>query len=194
MNCGNNKHLIAFNERNERKGLPPVSRRSFVKLAATSVGALALPLFSGCNKPSCTENCDSYYKRTLNDSRAIVEVDPSIELDDYSGPFIQDLRFSYFSRKQLAWMLIMAHTYHYEIQRSYRKYIYDTYGDSGVLNTEKYVWGNTIASDMQAYYSEALNITGTNIEAFMKQWQVDLNSLPGDYCDVIFEMPDETVE
>jgi hypothetical protein len=192
MNCKNNQQFVQFNKEREMKGQSPISRREFFKLAATSVGAvgaLTMPWLFGCGKPTCVGTCDSYYKRTLNDSRAITDVDPNIELDDYSGPFIPNLRHSHFSRKQLAWMLIMAHTYHYEIQRSYRNYIDNDFGYNGVLTTEKKIWGDTIASKMHTYYSQTLNITGKDIEAYMKQWQVDLNSLPSDYYNVIFEMP-----
>jgi hypothetical protein len=190
----NDQDLMQFNEQREAKGLPPMSRREFFKWAATSIGAagaLSMPWLFGCGKPTCVGACGSYYKRTLNDSRAITDVDPNIELDDYSGPFIPNLRHSYFSRKQIAWMLIMAHTYHYEIQKAYRAYIEEEYGYDGILKTEKSIWGDTIAKKMQPYYSESLNITGKDIEAYMKQWQVDLNSLPGDNYEVIFEMPDK---
>ena len=194
MTCKNNQHFIQLNKQREMKGQSPISRREFFKLAATSagaVGALTMPWLFGCGKATCVGTCDSYYKRTLVDSRANVEVDPSIELDDYSGPFIPNLRHSYFSRKQLAWMLIMAHTYHYQIQKSYRAYIESAYGYDGVLKTEKSIWGDTIAKSMHTFYSQTLNIAGTDIEAYMKQWQVDLNSLPGDNYEVIFEMPDK---
>ncbi len=41
------------------------------------------------------------YKKTGHDHRGEIEVDPSVDLPDYSGPFRADLRFSDFSKEQL---------------------------------------------------------------------------------------------
>src|SRR4051812_42032934 len=41
------------------------------------------------------------YPKVRFDTRAEVEVDPDVDLPDYSGPFRQDLRFSDFSRDAL---------------------------------------------------------------------------------------------
>lgn len=193
MICKNDQNLILFNKQREMKGQTPVSRREFFKLAATSAAsaaALTMPWIFSCGKPACVDNCNDYYKRELGkDTRAQIEDNPTVELDDYSGPFRSNLRYTDFSRKQLSWMVIMAHHYHYDIQKAYRAYIEKEYGYNGVLQTEKNIWEETMSPNIHEFISETMNITGKDIEAFMKHWQVELNSLPGDNYEVIFEMP-----
>src|SRR5436309_16111917 len=52
------------------------------------------------------------YEKQGRDLRGEVEVDPNVDLPDYSGSFKADLRFSDFSREQLVRMLSMSHEYY----------------------------------------------------------------------------------
>ncbi len=195
MICKPNPHYIGLNKHKRKKGLLPVNRRHFCKWAATSSIAFSMPWFFGCN-PGNNDVSDSggedsfYYKRPLwNDTRAEISVDPHIELQDYSGPFKADLKYTDFSREQLSNMLTMVHHYHHAIQKAYRDYAYNKFGYEGVLESEENLWKKMMWNDFHRIIKNAMNINGKNLEAFMKSWQIDLNSLPGDHCEVIFEMP-----
>ena len=123
------------------------------------------------------------------DKRGEIKVDPNIELKDYSGPLRPDLRFTDFSREQLGRMYSLAHHYNYRITRGYRDYIRQEWGPEVLAEAHEAVWGNALVNDTYNFTTETMNIKGQDLEAFMKHWQVDLNSQPGDYFDVIIEMP-----
>lgn len=123
------------------------------------------------------------------DKRGELRVDPKVELQDYSGPFKPDLRLTDFSRKQLGNMYLLAHHYNYSILRVYRDYIESKWGLQAMCEANKDVWGSKLVTNIHRNVTEAMNIRGQDLEAFMKAWQIDLNSMPGDYFDVIFEMP-----
>src|SRR4030043_1788530 len=46
-----------------------------------------------------------------------------------------------------------------------------------------------MVSDFYQWVTETMNNKGKNLEAFMKHWQIDMNTQPGDHFNVIFEMP-----
>jgi hypothetical protein len=123
------------------------------------------------------------------DKRGEIKVDPKVELKDYSGPLKSDLRFTDFSREQLARMYSLAHHYDYEILRAHRDYIREIWGPEAVCEAQEDVWGNTMIKDIHQFITETMNIKGQDLEAFMKAWQIDMNSQPGDFFDVIIEMP-----
>ena len=195
MICKQKSHWIELNKEKRKKELLPVNRRHFFKLAATSSVALGLPWLFGCGNGNTglsdsDKKKSSYYRRELwNDTRAEIKVDPYIELQDYSGPFKVDLKYTDFSREQLSNMLIMAHHYHYAMQKAYRNYVYNQFGYEGVIESEEKIWGRMMLKESHNIIKNTMKINGKNLEAFMKHWQVDLNSLPGDHCEVIFEMP-----
>ena len=130
------------------------------------------------------------YKQELwRDKRAEIKVDPNIELEDYTGPVRTDLRFTDFSRKQLGNMYSLAHHYNYAILRAYREFIHDTWGPEEMYEAQEAVWGTKMVSDVHQFITETMNNKGKDLEAFMKHWQIDMNTQPGDHFDVIFEMP-----
>jgi hypothetical protein len=130
------------------------------------------------------------YKQELwRDKRAEIKVDPNIELEDYTGPVRTDLRFTDFSRKQLGNMYSLAHHYNYAILRAYREFIHDTWGPEDLYEAQEAVWGTTMVSDVYQWVTETMKNNGKDLEAFMKHWQIDMNTQPGDHFDVIFEMP-----
>lgn len=132
------------------------------------------------------------YKRELGkDPRGEIEVDPNIELQDYSGPFKPDLRLTHFSREQLGRMYLLAHNYNYTILRVYRDYIDEKWGFEAMCEANEDVWGSKLVNNIHRVITEHMNINGQDLEAFMKHWQIDVNSMTGDYFDVIFEMPSE---
>ena len=129
-------------------------------------------------------------KRELGkDPRGEIKVDPNIELQDYSGPFKPDLRLTHFSREQLTRMYLLAHHYNYTIIRVYRDYIDEKWGFAAMCEANEDIWGSKLVDNIHRIITEHMNIKGPDLEAFMKHWQIDMNTQPGDHFDVIFEMP-----
>ena len=131
------------------------------------------------------------FRTDSGDKRCLFEVRPGVPLEDYSGPFRSDLRLTDFSRRQLANMYNMVHQYHYVIMGAYMDHINKNYGYEAMCDARKFVWCRVmpkVAHDLNKQY---VNIKGDSLEDFMKAWQIDLNSMPGRYFDITFEMPDE---
>ena len=128
------------------------------------------------------------YKSTT-DIRGEIKVDPNVSLEDYSGPFKPDLRFTDFSREQLARMYLMSCEYGFLIMEAYQAHIAEKYGFDAMLEVLA-VWENeqflAKCADMKRRW---MKIEGNDIESYMKDFQTDFTALPGKYYDVTFEMP-----
>lgn len=292
MLCKNYALYVLVNRHRKKKGMPPLSRRRFCQIAATSSAALAMPSFLGCTDDSSNNAVDAgsgligqggisgkaaqsgtggvvaqsgsggtvvqggsggimaqdaaqdggastgtdanteagtdagteagtvsydewdytddtdmtvapqpdydpanglYHSYTPEqDTRAMIDENPAVELNDYTGPFRPDLKYTDFSRKFLSHLYSMGHHYHYRIQRGYRQYVYQTWGNDAVANSEEKIWGEITADDNHTLYRDVMKITGNDLESFIKSWQIDLNMQPGDFWEVIIEMPTTT--
>lgn len=201
MICKHHLHLMELNQQREKRGLPPLSRRQFCKFAAgTSAVLLTMPLLSGCDQGATTGGCGGptdegdggtdYVVQVLGqDNRAEIQVRPGVELDDYSGPFRPDMRFTDFSKVGLSNLIQMASEYHNTIQNRYRQYIDEVHGPAAVVESEAKIWGRNLVNSTHKTIAETMKISGFNLEAFMKQWQLELNTLPCALNDAVFEMP-----
>jgi len=205
MICNHKLHLTELNKEREEKGLPPVSRRQFCKLAAASSALLSMPLVTACDTSGgetgggCgegpTEQGDGgsdYVKQVLGqDTRAQIEVRPNVEIDYYGEvPFRENLRFTDFSKIGLSNMIQMASCYHNHIQNRNRQYQFEVHGHERTIKAESSIWGRTLVPMMHNLMKKTMNIRGRNLEAFMKQWQVELNTMTSEeHYDVYFEMP-----
>jgi len=112
-----------------------------------------------------------------------------VELDDYSGPFRPNLRYTDFSKIGLSKFHQMASEYHNAINSAYRGFFLEKYGLTGFMEVEKAIWGEAMVPTVKSQITKTMNIQGDTLESFMKQWQIELNTLPSDYNDVYFEMP-----
>ncbi len=200
MICKHNMYLAEVNKQRKKEGLPPLSRRQFCKLAASSSLVLGMPLLTSCDSGKlepggCTEDgtgeCDYVPQVLGKDNRAEIEVRPGVKLDDYSGPFRPELRFTDFSKKGLSNLIQMASHYHNAIASGYSQYIRDAYGHDAVVNAEKKIWSKVTILPIHMMYKRRLKIKGKDLESFMKFWQLDFNTIPSDISDVYFEMPSE---
>jgi hypothetical protein len=205
MICKYNLPFVERNKRREKNGLPPLSRRQFCKYAAASSAALGLVGLIGCEPDDSSgdgqawgcggptgpgDGGSDYVQRSLGeDNRAEIEVRPGVELDDYSGPFRPDLRYTDFSKVGLSNLTQMANDYHNTIQNRYRQFVYDKHGHTGLVDSEAKIWGRNMVPGIKRMIKETMKISGWNLEAFMKQWQVDFNMIPSAHYDLVFEMP-----
>lgn len=201
MFCKRNLDLSGLNEEMEKKGLPPLSRRQFCKFAAGSSAALVtMPLLAGCDTSTGDSGCggptgegdggSDYVVQVLGqDNRAEIGVRAGVALDDYSGEFRPDMRYTDFSKVGLSNLIQMASEYHNTIQNRYRQYIDEVHGHESVVTQEAKIWGRNLLNTTRKTIQETMNISGYTLEAFMKQWQLEFNSMTCDLNDAYFEMP-----
>ncbi len=213
MICKHNMYLTKLNEQRKKEGLPPLNRRQFCKLAATSSVILGMPGFLGCEQNNQSGGCgdsggqaagcgnsarptekgdggSDYVKAVLGqDTRADIGVRPGVELDDYSGPFRPDLRYTDFSKVGLSRLIQMASEYHNAIQGRYRQFIDEVHGHAAAVSSEETIWGGSMVNSTHRLIKKTMKINGKNLESFMKQWQIELNTIPSDVSNVYFEMP-----
>ncbi|MBU0991849.1 MAG: hypothetical protein KJ737_05080 [Proteobacteria bacterium] len=190
MICNQNMDFKQLNKEREMKGIPPVNRRQFCKCLAASSVALTVPSFIGCDKlESCGDDLDIIKRALGEDTRAEIKLIPGVELDDYSGPFRPHLRYTDFSKIGLSRFHQMASEYHNAINNAYRGFFLESHGIEGLIKAEKLIWGTNMILGVNSMIKKTMNIKRLNLESFMKQWQIELNTLPNVYSDVVFEMP-----
>jgi len=124
----------------------------------------------------------------MKDIRGEIKVDPNVELKDYSGPFKPDLRYTDFSREQLAKLYKLAHEYFMDLMDAFSLYILGKYGLDAVVEAHNEIWFKGFNANSQKMFSEGLNVPGNDIESMMKALQVDPAWGPVKF-KVTYEMP-----
>ena len=85
------------------------------------------------------------YPKVRFDTRAEIRIDPDIDMDDYSGPFKEDLRFSDFSREALVRMLSMSHEYYVLLVEAWADELRKRQGEATMQEIQTSVWTNGVA-------------------------------------------------
>lgn len=106
------------------------------------------------------------------DVRADVKIDPNVELEDYSGPFKPDLRYSDFSREKLARMYAMCTIYSCEQIMVLMDHITEKYGTEAMIETHQECWPKA-APHVSQILTKTMNMKGNDIESLMKCFQID---------------------
>jgi len=125
---------------------------------------------------------------TEKDTRGNLEIDPNIELKDYSGPFKPDLRFTDFSREQLAKCYLLACEYLYDTVEAWANYVVENFGLEAMIKAQDEIWRNRMLKPVEGIIRKRMNIQGNDIEAMMKALQMDSMWGPVRF-DVMFDMP-----
>jgi len=125
---------------------------------------------------------------TEKDTRGILEIDQNIELKDYSGPFKPDLRFTNFSREQLAKSYLMACEYFYTALEAWANHIIENFGLEAMIKAQDDVWHKKMVGPAKEIITKWMNIQGNDIESMMKALQMDSVWGPVRF-DVTFDMP-----
>lgn len=127
-------------------------------------------------------------KTKAKDLRREIKIDPKVELKDYSGRLRSDLRISDFSREQLAKMYLMSCEYFYDTLEAWAQHIIDKYGNEAMVEAQHDIWGKRMFAPAQRIKRKWMNIQGNDIEAMMKDLQIEATSY-GDKFEVTYEMP-----
>jgi hypothetical protein len=99
---------------------------------------------------------DVHYKRGPLDIRQQLQVDPAIDLPDYSGPFKADLRFTDFSREQLVRMLAMCDEYRQVWVGAWLDEVQRYFGRQERLTIEWIAWRDVLAPSLEGMLHEYL--------------------------------------
>lgn len=127
------------------------------------------------------------------------DIDPKDELQDYSGPFKPDLRFSDFSKKALFEMYLMAGEYMMEVIIAHNQYVSEKFGEAAVLEMGKVVWMDILPPKVAEFICRRMNIKGKTVEDLCKGLQIDTTwipterkgGVPGSRFDINFELFNE---
>ena len=106
------------------------------------------------------------------DVRAEIKIDPKVELEDYSGPFKPDLRYSDFSREKLARMYAMNTVYSCTQIMSLMEHITEKYGTEAMIEVHRECWPR-LAPHINQLLTGTMNMKGNDIESLMKCFQID---------------------
>ena len=113
------------------------------------------------------------------DIRGELKVRPNVELQDYSGPFKTDLRFTDFSRVALAKIYMHTCEYMLTIMEYYQTWVVGKLGMDAMIQMLNDVWGNEeFLQKIMASKKEFIGISGNDIEALAKDFQMDATALP----------------
>lgn len=124
------------------------------------------------------------------DIRGELKVDPNVELQDYSGPFKPDLRFTDFSREALAKMYMHSCEYLLLIMEYYQAWVVGKLGMEGMHEMMRDVWGNEeFLKKLMASKKEYMGISGDDIETLAKDFQMDATALPDKLYQCTHELP-----
>jgi len=122
------------------------------------------------------------------DTRGILEIDPNVELKDYSGPFKPDLRYSDFSREQLVKCYLMACEYFWDTIEAWSAHVAEKYGMDAMIEAQDDIWCKRMAGPGERIIRKWMNIKGNDIESLMKVLQMDTVWGPVRF-DVTFDLP-----
>ncbi len=84
------------------------------------------------------------YKKERFDTRAEIDVDSSMELPDYSGPFKADLRFTDFSNEALVNMYSLSYEYYALLVDAWAAEVTTRYGAEAMHELQRSAWTNGI--------------------------------------------------
>jgi len=96
------------------------------------------------------------YKKKGRDIRGEVEIDPNVDLPDYSGPFKADLRFSDFAQPQLVKMLSMSYEYYLVLIDAWASEVGSRRSETEMQELQTAAWTNGILPHV-ARISEEFN-------------------------------------
>lgn len=135
---------------------------------------------------------ESKLGQTGKDLRGEIKVDPNVELQDYSGPFKPDLRFTDFSREALAKMYMHTCEYLLAVMEYYQTWVVEKLGMDAMLQLLNDVWGNEeFLQRLMASKKEFMGLSGNDIETLAKDFQMDATALPYRYYECTHEMPSQ---
>jgi len=97
------------------------------------------------------------------------------------------------SKRQLVTWFLGSHEYLLQCIEAWAAQIVVRYGLDEMFDIQWTLWGESVLPGVKRLKEEYLGITGTSVEDWMKDLQIDATALPGKAFDLSFEMPEPGV-
>ena len=111
----------------------------------------------------------------------------------YTGLFTPRSDADELSKEQLVTWFLGSHEYLLQCIEAWATQITVRYGLDTMFDIQYTLWGDTVLPAAKQFKAEYLGITGTGVEDWMKDLQLDATALPGKAFDLTFEMPERDV-
>ena len=126
-------------------------------------------------------------------NRAVPEVDRPTTRVDYSGLFSPRPDLADLDKPALVRWFLGSHEYLLQCIEAWATQITVRYGLDVMFDIQFTLWGNTVLPAVKELKAEYLGISGSTVEDWMKDLQMDATALPGKAFDLTFEMPEPDV-
>jgi hypothetical protein len=111
----------------------------------------------------------------------------------YTGLFSPSPVANDLSKPELVTWFLGSHEYLLQCIEAWATQITVRYGLDEMFDIQFTLWGNTVLPGAKKLKADYLGITGTTVEDWMKDLQLDATALPGKAFDLTFEMPEPDV-
>jgi hypothetical protein len=117
------------------------------------------------------------YAKVGHDTRSDIRPDDSLELPDYGGPFIRDLRFSDFSNTALLNLLGLSDEYYRACIGGWADSVGDRYGRDDMLRIQSEAWQTTILPQLRTMIDDWMELSGDETQALVDRVEGEVTSL-----------------
>ncbi len=111
----------------------------------------------------------------------------------YTGLFTPGANAVDLPKDQLVRWFLGSHEYLLQCIEGWAAQIVVRYGLDEMFDIQFTLWGETVLPGVKRLKEDLLGITGTTVEDWMKDLQLDATALPGKAFDLSFEMPEPDV-
>jgi hypothetical protein len=111
----------------------------------------------------------------------------------YTGLFTPRPETADLSKPELVRWFLGSHEYLLQCIEAWATQITVRYGLDVMFDIQWTLWGDTVLPGTKQLKADYIGITGTRVEDWMKDLQIDATALPGKAFDLSFEMPEPDV-
>lgn len=112
---------------------------------------------------------------------------------DYDGPFAPDTAMVHWSKDELVQIVLGSHEYILQCNQGVSMHIVMRHGFDAMFAIAWDIWSAKVLPEVMDLKARHMGIDGNDVEAFMKDLQIDSSAMPGKAFDLHFEMPEPDV-
>lgn len=112
---------------------------------------------------------------------------------DYDGSFAADDRMLDLTKEELVQILLGSHEYILQCNQGVSMHIVMRHGFDAMFAIAWDIWSAKVLPAVMDLKARNMGIDGNDVEAFMKDLQIDSSAMPGKAFDLSFEMPESDV-
>lgn len=129
----------------------------------------------------------------VDPNQGVPEAERATTPVDYTGLFSPTPALAELSKPQLVTWFLGSHEYLLQCIEGWAAQIVVRTGLDDMFDIQYTLWGDTVLPRVKELKAEYLGISGTTVEDWMKDLQMDATALPGKAFDLTFEMPEPDV-